>query len=141
MAFAVETQYGQRDELKDDLILNKNGNVELTFEFPDDGILRKILVVHLELLSIATMMTSPEIYGPSLMLERGGNRLGWFGMTRWLVVASNRLEAYVWPGNEYSAIVQPTDEMKMFWLETDVNATPTGDLKIRVECLRIRGGL
>lgn len=135
MAFTVSSQDGQRDVLGS-YTTNINGDQTLTIEMPNDGIIRDILTVSLYIGDIATLLTNPENFGPSINHTRGTNSRLYIGEARWIQIKTDTLVALV--VLRHRVTVWPTDELRFSFREVDTNVTPTADLTVALNTLRIR---
>lgn len=135
MAFTVASQDGQRDVLVS-YSSNINGDQALSIEMPDDGIVREILAIYVNIVDIATLISNPEIYGPSLFHSRGTVTRLFIGDRRWLQVGATSVSSILILQNRVTVL--PTDELRVSFREIDTHSTPTADMYVLCNTLRIR---
>jgi len=138
MAFTVGNQIGAWDLLVDASLTNVDGDVAAALQFPDDGILRQVFRVSVEANTIATMMTAPELQGPSVSFRREAGPLTWESWNfRWNQQDAVQLVSSVDIPLETAPIVAAGDNLRLEALETDVDATPTVDYIVYCMCKRL----
>lgn len=137
MAFAVITGRGGLEAL---LATNANldGDAVLAHAFPSDDVTRELLSIMIAVTPIATVMTNPEIHGPTIDLFNASSAmLRNLGAPWWNLFAVDGVRAYLALPPGVLAIAG--DQLITRYREVDVNATVTGDVSIYVFARQWRG--
>jgi len=136
VAFTVESDHGAI-EILIVTVTNIGGARNNADEMPNDGIIRQILEVHIDISVADVLMTNPEITGPQLTHVRGGAYVQYLASGLWLEILPRRLMFFK-DVRSQNVIVLPTDEIQQEWQETDTDGTPLADVSLRLKCLKLR---
>lgn len=93
--------------------------------------------VQVDVSSIATMLSGPELRGPTVRLTgAAGTLVDFVGSWRWQIVSATRVIAECKPD---TAVIWKEDELlRVIYQEVDTNAAPTADCGTVVRCRRLR---
>lgn len=113
---------------------NMDGNQGITLQLPSELDVVYVLEVLVRAASIATMMTSPEINGPQVViLAAGGSpNLDFVGNSRWVTTNALTLGAQILP--DAAALWSKGEALNVQFAEVDTNATPTVDGEVLIRC-------